>query len=101
MKGTFYQILNRMSKGSVKGSVNECGDEFTLPPLKKRHERKSFASDTLKLINSRLQYYRRVLSQPLPTTETKLRKRQIIQAKYEHNMKVRKLLTRAAANRYI
>lgn len=96
MKVIFYQILNRMNR-----SVNESGDEFTLPPLKKRHERKSFATNTLKLINSRLQYYRRVLSQPEPTDEKKLRKRQIIKAKYEHNMKVRKLLTRAVANRYI
>lgn len=100
MKVIFYQILNSMNR-SVNGSVNESGDEFTLPPLKKRHERKSFATNTLKLINSRLQYYRRVLSQPEPTDEKKLSKRQIIKAKNEHNMKVRKLLTRAVANRYI
>lgn len=79
-------------------SINE---QFTLPPIKKRHERKSFATPTLKLINARLQYYRKVLSQPMPTDEKKLIKREKIQAKYNRDMKVRKLLNRAAANRYL
>ena len=74
---------------------------LTLPPLKKRHERKSFATPTLKLINACLQYYRKVMSQPIPTDEKKIKKREKIQAKYEHNMKVRKLLNRAINNRYL
>ena len=43
-----------------------------LPPLKQRHERKTFATPTLKVINSRLQYYRRVLANEPITPKQKL-----------------------------
>lgn len=49
--------------------MNNCtdgSDMNTLPPLRKPHERKTFATQTLKMINSRLQYYRKVLSKPEP-----------------------------------
>ena len=72
-----------------------------LPPLKQRHERKTFATPTLKLINSRLQYYRKVLSQPEPTTEKGKLSRQRIQNKYDQCMKVRQLLNRAVKNLYL
>lgn len=82
----------------------------TLPPLKQRHERKTFATPTLKLINSRLQYYRKVLSQPEPTTEKgklsrhdakRLAQRARIQNKYDQCMKVRQLLNNAIKNLYL
>ena len=73
----------------------------TLPPLKQRHERKTFATPTLKVINSRLQYYRQVLSQPEPLMEKAKLKRQRIQNKYNQCMKVRNLLNRAVKNLYI
>ena len=71
-----------------------------LPPLKKRHERKTFATPTLKVINSRLQYYRKVLKQPEPLTEKAKLQRQRIQQKYDHCMKVRQLLNRAVKHLY-
>lgn len=81
----------------------------TLPPLKKRHERKTFATPTLKVINSRLQYYRKVLSKDEPLTEQSSRRspdkaklqRQRIQQKYDHCMKVRQLLNNAVRNLYL
>ena len=83
-------------------SVNvEAEQTLTLPPLKKRHERKSFATQTLKMIASRLQYYRKILSEPESDNPKKMKQRERIQKKYDHCMKVRKLLNRAAQNRYI
>lgn len=66
-------------------------------PSKKWHERKTFASDTLKLINLRLGYYRKVLKDNNITDK----RRQRVTKKYEHNLKVRKLLNRAVKNLYI
>ena len=74
--------------------------EYCLPPLKKRHERKTFATSTLKVISSRLQYYRKVLSQPEPVNEKAKLKRQRIQQKYDQCVKVRNLLNRAVKNLY-
>lgn len=71
-----------------------------LPPLKKRHERKTFATYTLKLINSRLQYYRHVLNQPEPTNNKQIMQRNKIKNKYERDMKIRILLNRAVRNLY-
>lgn len=76
-------------------------NQNSLPPLKKRHERKSFASDTLKKIHSRLQYYRKVLSEPESDDPKKKLRREKIQRKYDRDMKVRKLLYRAVNNRYL
>ena len=70
-----------------------------LPPLKQRHERKTFATPTLKVINSRLQYYRRVLANESITPKQKLQ-HQRIKNKYEYCMKVRQLLNRAINNLY-
>lgn len=74
---------------------------LTLPPLKKPHERKSFASDTLKKIHSRLQYYRKVLKEPESSDPKKIRQREKIQRKFDRDMKVRQLLYRAINNRYL
>lgn len=73
---------------------------LSLPPLKKRHERKTFASQTLKMINSRLQYYRKILSQPEPTDKKMKTKYDIIKNKFDRDMKVRLLLNRAVKNLY-
>ncbi len=72
-----------------------------LPPLKQPHERKTFATPTLKLINSRLQYYRRILNQPEPNTDKGKNKRQKLKNKYERDIKVRKLLNKAIKNLYL
>lgn len=74
---------------------------LTLPPLKKWHERKTFATPTLRLIQSRLQYYRKILNEPESDNPKKIKQRQRIQQKYDHNMKVRALLNRAVKNLYI
>ena len=60
-------------------------------PSKPYHYRKTFATPTLKLINSRLQYYRRVLNRQSSSR---------IQQKYERDMKVRQLLNRAVKHLY-
>ena len=81
--------------------------ELTLSK-KAPHDRKTFATPTLKQIKSRLQYYRKILNQPMPNkTELsptkyakKIAKREKIQRKYDHNMKVRNLLNRAISNLY-
>ena len=85
----------------MESNTSENEIELTLPPLKKRHERKSFATQTLKMIASRLQYYRKILNEPESDNPKKMKQRERIQKKYDHCMKVRKLLNRAAANRYL
>ena len=72
----------------------------TLPPLRRPHQRSTFMTPTLKLINSRIQYYRRVMNTPMPDTEKKIIKRMKLMAKYERDMKVRRLLNRALSNYY-
>ena len=75
--------------------------QIHLPPLKKPHERKTFATPTLKLINSRVQYYRRILNQPEPDTQKAKDNREKLKNKYERDLKVRKLLNKAIKNLYI
>ncbi len=65
-------------------------------PSRPWHSRKTFASDTLKRINLRLGYYRKVLKDNNITEK----RRERIQKKYEHDMKVRKLLNRAVKHLY-
>lgn len=43
-----------------------------LPPLKKPHERKTFATPTLKIIHSRIQYYYKVLKSDPPEDPKKI-----------------------------
>ncbi len=69
------------------------------PPQRK--SRKTFATDTLKKITCRLQYYRRILNQPEPINEKQKLQRQRIQSKYDRDMKVRALLNKAVKNLYI
>ena len=66
-------------------------------PTKKWHSRKTFASDTLKLINARLAYYRKVLKNENITDEKRINS---IKSKFERDMKARKLLNRAVNNLY-
>ena len=75
--------------------MNRTTDNQKLPSRPK-HCRKTFATQTLRLINSRLQYYRRVLNQQSTTTM----KQQQIQQKYDRDMKVRQLLNRAVRHLY-
>ncbi len=72
-----------------------------------RKTRKTFATETFKKITCRCQYYRRILSEPIPEhiTDPKERKRlekqrAKIQAKYARDTKVRKLLHRAINHLY-
>ena len=61
-----------------------------------RNCRRSFATETLSKISNRLQYYRKVLNNP----KTNDKQRQRIQSKYDHDIKIRKLLNRALSHRY-
>ena len=72
-----------------------------------RKSRKTFATETFKKITCRCQYYRRILSKPIPEDITDPKQRQRlekqrdkIQAKYDHNLKVRSLLRRAISHLY-
>lgn len=42
-------------------------EHLSLTLLKKRHERKTYATQTLKMNNSCLQYYLKIINQPEPT----------------------------------
>ena len=102
--------------------MNRTTDNQTLPSRPK-HCRKTFATQTLRLINSRLQYYRRILQQSIneenddkrgqreqgtrqrrQSTErvytSRMSQRQQIQQKYNRDMKVRQLLNRAVRHLY-
>lgn len=70
---------------------------MTTLPTKPWHERKTFASDTLKKINLRLCYYRKVLKDNNATDKRKQR----VMKLYERDMKVRYLLNRAVKNLYM
>ena len=71
-------------------------DKFRLPN-KKRHCRKTFATETLKLINSRLGYYRKIFKDENITDQRRINS---IKAKFERDMKIRKLLNKAIYNLY-
>ncbi len=60
-----------------------------------RKSRKTFATATLRKINSRVQYYRRVLNNP-----NNIEQLESIRKKYEKDLKVRALLKRAINNLY-
>lgn len=94
--------------------MNRTTDNQTLP-ARPKHCRKTFATQTLRLINSRLQYYRRILQQPINEDNDNKRgqreqgtrqrrqgmsQRQQIQQKYDRDMKVRQLLNRAVRHLY-
>lgn len=72
-----------------------------LPPLKRPHERKTFATPTLKIIHSRIQYYYKVLKNDPPEDPKKLQRYEKIKTKYEQSIKVRKLLKNAIKNLYL
>ena len=61
-----------------------------------RKSRKTFATATLRKINSRLQYYRRILN----TTDKHNKRLDSIKQKYDRDMKIRALLNRAIRNLY-
>ena len=79
----------------------DCMPNGILQPLRQPHERKTFATPTLRLINSRLQYYRRILNQPEPNTDKAKNKRQKLKYKYDRDIKIRNLLNKAVKNLYI
>ena len=81
-------------KSEDKGRVtSDKGAALLSLPSKPYHCRKTFATPTLKLINSRLQYYRRVLKQQGKNSQQ-------IQQKYDRDMRVRQLLNRAISHLY-
>ena len=78
----------------------DMSDGLTLAPLKQRHERKTFATPTFKVLSTKIQYCRRVLKNLNPTTEKQRIRYESMTKRYEHFMKVRKLLNRAVQNLY-
>ncbi len=69
---------------------------FSSPQEVARKSRKTFATVTLRKINSRVQYYRRVLNNP----NTNIEQLERIRKKYEKDLKIRALLNRAINNLY-
>ena len=68
---------------------------------KRPHDRTTFATPTLKLINGRIAYYRKILKQELNTNNAKqVRQHKKLQMKYDRDMKIRYLLNRAISHRY-
>ncbi len=65
-------------------------------PINPKHYRKTFATDTLKKINLRLGYYRKVLK----NNNISNQRRERINKKYERDIKIRNLLNRAVSNLY-
>ena len=65
------------------------------------HDRTTFATPTLKQINGRIGYYRKILNQPLDKNNAKqVRQHKKLQMKYERDMKIRFLLNRAINHKY-
>lgn len=68
---------------------------------KRSHDRTTFATDTLKLINGRIGYYRKILKQKINNDNVKqLKQHKRIQQKYDRDLKIRFLLNRAIKHRY-
>ena len=83
--------------------LKEKLDKYEKPP---RKSRKTFATDTLRMLNNRMLYYRKVLSYE-PTTglserriEQTLKQHQRIKNKYDRCVKIKKLLHRATRHLY-
>ncbi len=64
--------------------------------MSNRKSRKTFATATLRKINSRVQYYRRVLN----SSNINIEQQERIRKKYEKDLRIRKLLNRAINNLY-
>ena len=64
--------------------------------MSERKSRKTFATVTLRKINFRVQYDRRVLNNP----NTNIEQLERIRKKYEKDLKIRALLNRAINNLY-
>ena len=78
-------------------SQNTTSERLTKRP----HDRTTFATPTLKLINGRIAYYRKILKQELNTNNAKqVRQHKKLQMKYNRDMKIRYLLNRAINHRY-
>ena len=68
---------------------------------RRSHDRTTFATPTLKLINGRIAYYRKILKQELnPNNYKQVRQNKKLQIKYDRDMKIRYLLNRAISHRY-
>lgn len=77
-------------------TINNVRSSDLSLPTKPRHQRKTFATDTLKKINLRLGYYRKVLK----NNNISNQRRERINKKYERDIKIRILLNRAVSNLY-
>ena len=72
---------------------------------KERKSRRTFASDTVKILNNRMQYYRRVLNisnkqkDTVPIQKNKIIN-QRIKSKYERCLRIKKILHRATSHLY-
>lgn len=69
-------------------------------PTKRWHERKTFASDTLKKINYRIYYYRKIIKTLNPKNEKEEKQLERIKNKFERDIKIRNLLNKAVKNLY-
>lgn len=96
-------ILNHKKQMNVyanaKLQLNE--DIYT----KERKSRRTFASDTVKILNNRIQYYRRVLNISNKQKDNVLIQRnkiinQRIKNKYERCLRIKKILHRATSHLY-
>ena len=79
--------------------LKEKLDMYEKPP---RKSRKTFATDTFKMLNNRMLYYRKVLSYE-PTTglsERRIKQQQKIKNKLDKCIKIKKLLHRATRHLY-
>ena len=67
---------------------------------KQRQSRKSFATETLKNITNRVNYYKRMLNNKTDEEINENKRLRRIKMKYDHALKVRFILNRALSHRY-
>ena len=93
--------LQQVPETPTDANAEANAEELKLPPLRKKHERKTFATHTLKIIHSRIQYYKKVINKPPPEDPKQLKRYENLKKKYESNIRKRNLLKKAVKNLYI
>lgn len=101
-------ILNHKKRMNVYANIKYANAKLQLNEdiyTKERKSRRTFASDTVKILNNRIQYYRRVLNISNKQKDSVMIQKnkiinQRIKNKYERCLRIKKILHRATSHLY-
>lgn len=101
-------MLNHKKRMNVYANIKYANAKIQLNEYiytKERKSRRTFASDTIKILNNRMQYYRRVLNISNKQKDSVMIQKnkiinQRIKNKYERCLRIKKMLHRATSHLY-